>query len=418
MKVQIITIGDEILIGQTINTNTSFIGEILSENSIEVVKTSAVGDEKEIILKEFKDALNNFDVVITTGGLGPTHDDLTRECVVEYFKTELIENSKVLDNITKIFKRRGREVTAINKDQAMVPKDSEVIFNEHGTAPGFWIERNNKIMVVLPGVPLEMKAMMIDTVIPKLLEKIGKHDEIVLRKTLQTTGIPESFLFEKLGNLDDLLQGGKLAFLPSQFGVKLRISVTDKNEDDAKNKMSGIEQKIRSKVGRYVFGFGEERLEEVISRLLLERGLTIAVAESCTGGMISNMLTNIHGSSGYFHSGILAYSNAAKVEMLKVDEDTISVHGAVSYEVSLQMAAGIKSISGTDLGLAVTGIMGPTGGSTDKPVGTVFISICDANVCTARKFNFGENRILNKERTSQAALDMIRRHLLGIAYDE
>lgn len=418
MKAHIVTIGDEILIGQTINTNTSFIGEILSENSIEVIKTSAVGDDKNIILKEFKDALSNADLVITTGGLGPTHDDLTRECVLEYFNTELIENPKVLDNIVKIFKRRGKEVTAINKDQAMVPKDAEVIFNEHGTAPGFWIERNNKIMVVLPGVPLEMKDMMTSTVIPKLLEKLGEREEVVLRKTLQTTGIAESFLFEKLGNLDELLQGGKLAFLPSQFGVKLRISATAKSKEDASNILSGIEQRIRSKVGRYVFGTGEERLEEVIARLLKDRGLTLSVAESCTGGMISNMLTNISGSSEYFQRGIIAYSNAAKVEILKVDEDTISEHGAVSYKVSLQMAAGVKSVSGTDLGLAVTGIMGPTGGTTNKPVGTVFIAICDAEVCTARKFTFGDNRILNKERTSQAALDMIRRHLLGIAYDD
>jgi len=270
----------------------------------------------------------------------------------------------------------------------------------------------------MPGVPFEMKAMMNNYIIPKLQEKSINKDSFVKRGNLLTTGIPESMLFERLGNLEELLGGAKLAFLPSQFGVKLRVTVNEINEETATNKLSEIEQKIRNKVGRFIYSMQDEPLEFTVARMLLERGLTIAVAESCTGGLISNLLTNISGSSKYYERGLISYSNASKVEILKVSEDTITQHGAVSLEVARQMAEGIKSISGTDLGLASTGIMGPAGGSPDKPVGLVYIGLCDDKVCTAKKFQFGEDRYLNKQRAAQTALDMVRRYLLGIPFDE
>jgi len=418
MNAHIITIGDEILIGQTINTNAAFIGEKLSGIQINVHKTSTVPDEEEEILREFKTCLNENDLVIVTGGLGPTHDDITRTCVVKFFHTELVRNDEVLDDVRNFFQKRGRKITKINEDQALVPKEANVIRNEMGTAPGVWIEKEDKIFIVMPGVPFEMQAMMNNYIVPKLQEKIVDKDYFIKRSNLLTTGIPESTLFERLGNMDELLNGAKLAFLPSQFGVKLRVTVNEKSDELASNKISEIEQKIRSKVGRFIYSKQDEPLENVVARMLIERGLSIAVAESCTGGLISNMLTNISGSTKYYERGVISYSNASKVEILKVSEDTIAQNGSVSLEVARQMAEGIKSISGTDLGLSITGIMGPTGGSSEKPVGLAYIGLCDEKVCTAKKFQFGEDRSLNKQRAAQAALEMVRRYLLGIPFDE
>lgn len=418
MDAHIITIGDEILIGQTLNTNAGYIGVKLSDAQVFVKKSSVVADDEEEILKEFKTCWENNDLVIVTGGLGPTHDDITRQCVVKFFETELIQSSEVLEDIHTLFKVRGRKVTKINEGQALVPEIAKVMRNSRGTAPGFWIEKQNKIFVVMPGVPYEMQEMMTTYVLPGLQERMINNDIFTIRKTLQTTGIPESALFEKLGNLDEILKGAKLAFLPSQYGVKLRITVKAKDEETAKNKLSEVEQKIRAKAGRFIFTREDESLEEVIARLLQERGLTIAIAESCTGGNLSNLLTNVPGSSKYFERGIVSYSNASKVEILKVNEDTIAEHGAVSLEVARQMAEGVKSISGSDIGISITGILGPTGATTDKPVGLVFVGLCDDKVCTAKDFHFGNDRILNKQRATQAALDMIRRTLLGISLDD
>jgi len=418
MNAFIITIGDEILIGQTLNTNAAYIGSKLTEIQVPVIKTSVVGDVEQAVLDEFEYAFNIADIVIVTGGLGPTHDDITRRCIVKFFDTQLVINEDVLADVKAIFEKRKKEVTKVNEDQAYVPEVAEVIRNYKGTAPGVWIEKNNKIFVSMPGVPYEMKAMMDDFVIPRLKERTKDSDRIIVMKNLLTTGIPESTLYEKLDNLSEILNGSKLAFLPSQYGVKMRITVEADDENSANDKLIEIEQLIRAKVGRYIYGKDDETLEEIVARLLTDRGLSLATAESCTGGLISNRLTNVSGSSVYFERGLVTYSNGAKVELLKVDEDLIQNFGAVSLQVCRQMAEGVRAVSGTDIGLAVTGIMGPTGASENKPVGLVFIGVCDGNICTAKEFRFGNDRILNKERASQAALDMLRRHLLGIPYDE
>ncbi|GIK60526.1 MAG: competence/damage-inducible protein A [Ignavibacteriota bacterium] len=418
MKAYIITIGDEILLGSTLNTNAAFIGTQLFDINIPVVKTSVIGDDNLSILNEIKSASEVADLILITGGLGPTHDDVTRKSIVDFFKTELVDNNEVLEDIKALFDKRKRKLSPANIDQAKIPIIADAIRNSHGTAPGEWIEQDGKIYVVMPGVPYEMESMMQSYVIPKLHEKIGQDQSIILRKMILTTGIPESTLYERFGNLDELLNGGKLAFLPNQYGVKLRISVEGTDEKELQNKMMEIEQRIRSKAGRFIYGVGDEQLEAVVGRLLIEREFKIATAESCTGGLVGNMLTNVSGSSKYFERGVICYSNAAKVEILKVNEDTLAEHGAVSMEVAMQMAEGIKSTSGADIGLATTGIMGPTGASTNKPVGLVFIGYCDDKVCTAKKFQFGEERLLNKERTAQAALDFVRRKLLGISSDD
>jgi nicotinamide-nucleotide amidase len=418
MNAHIITIGDEILIGQTLNTNAAYIGNELIGIQIDILKSSVVGDEQNIILQEFEEVYSRNDLIIVTGGLGPTSDDLTRECIVKFFNTELVLNQEVLEDIKARFQKRGWKLTPLNEDQANVPANAEVMRNYFGTAPGYWIETGNKIFIAMPGVPYEMKEMMRNFVIPRLKEKQKDKKYTVLRRNILTTGIGESALFEKLGDIKSLVDGGSIAFLPSQFGVKLRITFKDRNPETAQNKLTEIEQKIRSKIGRYIFANEEVLLEEVVGRLLKERGLKIAIAESCTGGNLSNLLTNVSGSSIYFERGIISYSNGSKHELLRVNEDTIARYGAVSMEVALQMAEGIKSTSGTDIGMSLTGIMGPTGASAGKPVGLVFIGLCDDKFCTARKFTFGEDRILNKQRTTQAALEMLRKYLLGIPFDD
>lgn len=417
MKAHIITIGDEILIGQTLNTNAAFIGEKLTNSQIRVSASSVVPDDEEIILNEFKRTFDSNDVVIVTGGLGPTHDDVTRKCVVNFFGTELIENKEVLSDIKKFFEARARILTETNRGQALVPKIAIPIRNRRGTAPGYWIEKKGKIFICMPGVPYEMKNMMESFVLPKLSAMFERKSFTAISNLL-STGIPESNLYDRLGDLDELLQGAKMAFLPSQFGVKMRITVECSTEDEANNKLDEIEQKIRAKVGRYIYGKNDDTLESVIAKLLTDRGLKLAVAESCTGGLINNRLTNISGSSKFLERGIVAYSNAAKVELLHVDEDAIQKHGVVSLEVARQLAEGVKAISGSDIGLSVTGIMGPTGGTENKPVGLVYIGICDASICTAYEYHFGDDRLLNKDRTSQAALEMLRKNLLGISYED
>lgn len=418
MKAQIITIGDEILIGQVVNSNAAFIGEKLTRANITVVSTSVVGDYESALKEEFERAFKLADIVLVTGGLGPTHDDVTRKCVVDFFQTELVLDDDVLNDIKKFFEQRGRELTPTNKDQAMVPAIAKSIRNQRGTAPGIFIDKDNKIFIAMPGVPYEMKEMMESFVIPELQKRIGVPEEIFVTKNLLTTGIPESMLSDKLGDINILLNGAKMAFLPNQFGVRLRITTSGKTIEAAQNHYDEIEQQIRLKVGRYIYGKESENLEEVIARLMIDRGLKLAIAESCTGGLIGHRITNVSGSSRFLERGVIAYSNAAKVEILNVNEDTIAKNGAVSLEVAMQMAEGVRQISGADIGLAVTGVMGPTGGTETKPVGLVNIGLSDETKTYAREFRFGDDRLLNKDRTSQAALDLVRRHLLNISYED
>lgn len=418
MRAYLISIGDELLFGQTINTNVAFIGNLISEINISLIKSTVIGDDTKAILDELELASARADLIICTGGLGPTRDDITRNAFVQYFKTELVYNAEVVEDIKSMLKRRGRELNSTHEDQALVPKIAVVIRNENGTAPGYWIEKDNRIFIAMPGVPYEMKAMMTNHVIPKLIDRNVNTKEFLKKVTLQTTGLPESVLAERLGDIDELLDGAQLAFLPNQYGVRLRVTVNSDDEEKANNHLLEIEQKIRNKIGRFIYGRGDENLEEVVGRLLKERVLRISVAESCTGGGLADRITNINGSSSYFERGVVTYSNAAKVELLNVDEDLMIEKGAVSQEVAMQMAEGIKATSGVDIGISLTGIMGPTGGVADKPVGTVFIGYCDDKVCTAKRFQFGEDRILNKNRATQAALEMVRRSLLGIAFEE
>jgi nicotinamide-nucleotide amidase len=412
MKSEIITIGDELLIGQVVNTNQAFIAEQLTGVGIGITRMITVGDNQAAILDAMGEAWRTADIVIVTGGLGPTHDDITKKAVCKFFDSDLVSNDEVRSHIESLLAGRSLVWTQASEEQTMVPKKAKVFPNPLGTAPGMLIEEANRYFIVLPGVPYEMKAIVEQSVVPFLKSKaLGT---VVRHRTLRTTGIPESLLAQKLGNIEEILQGASLAFLPSPFGVRLRISVEAKDESSADSIIAGVEERIRARASRHIYGVGDEELEDVIGRLLRERKLRIAVAESCTGGLIADRITNVSGSSVYFDRGIVCYSNASKIGLLGVPTEMIRDHGAVSKEVATAMAAGLRSTAGTDIGLATTGIAGPTGATRDKPVGLVWIGYSDTDDTFALKYNFGTERLLVKQRASQAALELVRRRVLRL----
>jgi nicotinamide-nucleotide amidase len=417
MKAYIITIGDEILIGQVLNTNAAYLGEKLSSIGVSTEMMTVVGDNEEKIIEEFNRAWNSADVIMVTGGLGPTHDDVTRASVCTFFGTDLVFNPQVRANVEQLLKRRNYRWTKAAEDQALVPRIATAIPNRHGTAPGYWIEQKGRYFCVMPGVPYEMKSMVEEFVLPRL--SALKNNAVIRHRVLKTTGIPESFLAEKLGDIK-ILTGdtAKLAFLPSPTGVRLRITARSATTEEVDNILDTVENRIREKAGKYIYAVGEIDLEVTLSELLKEKNLSIAVAESCTGGLISDRLTDIPGSSSYFHTGIIAYSNETKTKLLGVSPELIELHGAVSKEVAIAMAEGVRHISATDIGLSVTGIAGPGGGTPEKPVGLVWIGYSDANGSLALKFNFGDERRRVKERSSQAAMELVRRKVLHINLEE
>ena len=415
MNAEVISIGDELLIGQVINTNQAFIAEKLNSIGISVGRMTTVGDDENAILQSFSEALATHDLVLVTGGLGPTHDDITRTVVCKFFGTDLVVNEEALERVKGFFEKRGLLPKKINEDQALVPRSCTVIQNHHGTAPGFLFERNGHHLVAMPGVPFEMKAMVEGFVLPFFAHKASGL--VIQHRTLKTTGIGESFLAEQIGDVSTLFgpdDGVTLAFLPGPTGTRLRITVRAKSAEDARKKSQLVEQRLRSKVGKYVYGIDEEELEQVVGKLLQERRLTLSVAESCTGGLIADRITNVSGSSNYFQRSYVTYSNESKIADLGIPSALILRHGAVSGEVAEAMAACARMKSNTDIGLSTTGIAGPSGGSKEKPVGLVWIGYSDRAGTLALRFNFGDDRRRTKERAAQAALELLRRKLLKI----
>jgi nicotinamide-nucleotide amidase len=412
-KVSIISIGDELLIGQTINTNAAYIGEKLTSIGFEIIRNFTVGDNRNDILKTLQDAELISDFIFITGGLGPTHDDITRACILEYFKTDLVFDEQTFERIKKLFAKRNLPMPEINRDQAMVPRIAKVIPNDYGTAPGYDITKNGKRFFVMPGVPYEMRGMMENTILPELKRYIQSKNIFYNQKILYTTGIPESALYSKLEDIRPLFDEIKVAFLPSQFGVKIRLSMQSSDEKLNLEKINFLEEKIRERVGDYIYSDEDLSLEEVIGKILTEKKLKLAIAESCTGGLICNRITNIPGSSNYFERGVVSYSNEAKIQLLGVNPETIKNFGAVSEQTAIEMARGVRKISNADIGISTTGIMGPTGATETKPIGLVFIGYSDKERDFAKQFNFADNRVRNKERTSQAALEILWRALMG-----
>ena len=398
------------LIGQVVNTNASWIGEQMILHGAHVVRTVTLPDDKHLIEKELQYSSTHADLVIVTGGLGPTHDDVTRDAVSSFLDAPLVLDKDVLASIEARFKKYNRPMPERNQVQAMVPRGCEVIPNEYGTAPGLWYTGDSFLLSVLPGVPHEMRGLVEGHVLPQIIKDV--RIKPAAQRTLHTLGVGESHLQELLGATDSWLPDEiKLAYLPGLGGVRLRITTVGENNGDAAKRLEGIERLIRERVGKYIFGTDKDVIEAKVGELLVEANLTLSTAESCTGGLIGDRITNVSGSSRYFKGGVIAYCNQVKQELLRVDEETLSTHGAVSKMTAVQMAQGVRALLRTDIGISATGIMGPSGGTPDKPVGTIWLGYADDHRAFAERIYIKKDRRINKKYTVMAALRILWRQL-------
>jgi nicotinamide-nucleotide amidase len=411
MKAAIISIGDELLIGQTINTNASWMGEKLTDVGITVSTVYTISDDRESIIHTLNQCVaQQYKYVFITGGLGPTKDDITKKVLCEYFNDELISNQEVLDNVHKFFKAYDREVKQINKDQALVPSKAKVFVNEKGTAPGMWMTTGNMVVVSMPGIPKEMKWLMEERVIPQVLK--DNVMPVIYRKTLLTQGIGESFIAELIEDIEDGLPSNiKLAYLPSAGMVKLRLTANGTNKDELSESISTIFEEIIKRIPSYIYGWDEERLENVIVNYLINHNLTLSTAESITGGLLASTITRVTGSSKVFKGSVVAYQNEIKEKVLGVDKDDLLNYGAVSEQVVIQMAKGVKKLTSSDLAIATSGFAGPDGGTEDCPVGTVWIALAIQDEIVAKKFNLGVGREGITLRAVRTALGWLKREL-------
>ena len=414
MKADLITVGNELLDGTTLNTNAKWLCDRLFRAGIPVARIVTVGDAKEEILSSLEHAVRHSEVVIVTGGLGPTHDDVTKDAVAAFLGVPLVENRELRAHIAAMFQRRGVEMPPVNLEQARVPRGVCLLQNPLGTAPGFRFERDRAVCFVLPGVPAEMKAIAEASVLPFLRKRFRDRLAAVRFRNIRTTGIFESSLFEKLAPVSQIERWVHLAFLPHRFGVDLRLSVQADTEAEAEERLERAAGFILERIGEFVYEVGERSLEQVVADLLFGQKRTVAVAESCTAGLVSHLLTNISGSSAYLLGGVVAYSNEVKQKVLGVSAGTLATRGAVSAETAAEMAEGIKELAGADLGLATTGIAGPTGGTPEKPVGLVFVGYAGPDGTETQRFVFHRERLSNKYRFAYAALNLLRRHLLAL----
>ncbi len=417
MTAEIISIGDELLIGQIVDSNAVWIAERLHHAGVDIVAMETVPDNEPIIAEGLRRAIRNVDLVVMTGGLGPTHDDVTRQAVASAMNVGLSINNDAFRQIERRYEERGRDVPNSAEVQATIPDGFEVIINPVGTAPGFWRmwknDGRNKILAVLPGVPAEMQVMMKDEVLPRIHE----HRDLfhVKSRVLLTTGLGESTLQDQIKDIVPRRDSGmRLAYLASPGVVRLRITGSGEDSDQVEADLDGLESRLRERLGRVIFGVEEERLEEVVGRLLRERELTISVAESCTGGLVASRISDVSGASNYLMGAVVAYGNAIKMNMLGVSRDVLDADGAVSREVAIQMARGIRERVGSDIGISTTGIAGPTGGTPDKPVGTVWIGYAGPDGEEAQLLQLVKHRGLNKELTTVRILDLVRHRLLSL----
>ncbi len=410
MKAEIISIGDELLIGQVVNTNASWLGIEFNLAGISIYQITAVSDDRNHILTALAEAGHRAEIILITGGLGPTKDDITKQVLCEYFNTRLVFNDDVYQNIERLFGARGVKIGELNRKQAEVPESCIPIPNLNGTAPGMWFEKEGKIYISMPGVPYEMKMMVTGSVIP-WLQKRFKTGAIV-HKTVMTMGIPESVLANKIANWEDQLPNNiKLAYLPQPGAVRLRL--TAKGDDKILiEKQVNIEiEKLKEILPDEISAFDDEPIFETIGKLLREKNKTLSTAESCTGGYIAHLITSVAGSSDYFKGSVIAYSNEIKINLLGVNPSSIEKFGAVSEQVVTEMAASARRILATDYAIAVSGIAGPGGGTYEKPVGTAWIAIASAEKTVTRRLQLGDHRERNIIRTAFAALDMLRKTL-------
>jgi len=404
---ELLTIGDELLYGQIVDTNSQWMSVALTNAGIKVIRKTSVGDEEGAILNAFAEAEGRADIILITGGLGPTSDDLTKPCLAKYFKCELKVNDEALAEVTEFFKSRGRELTEVNRQQAALPECCEKITNKVGTAPGMWFERNKKVFVSMPGVPHEMKLMMTDLIVPKLRQTFVTP--VIHHQMIRTIGIGESFLAEKIVDWEKSLPSHiKLAYLPGLGEVKLRLTGIGNSIESLQAETQILTKKLQELVGQFIFGLGEDPIEVVIGKKLLEKNLTLSIAESCTGGYVSHLITSVPGSSAYFQGSMVPYAYEIKMQHLGVNPETLQRYGAVSEETILEMAARIRTKFNTDIGVATSGIAGPGGATPEKPVGTVWIGYSDQHQTIAKKLQLSKDRIVNIKIASLAVLNFIR----------
>lgn len=413
MKAAILTIGDEILIGQVLDTNSHSIAKSLDAIGIAVSEMLSVSDERDAILEAFGRFQETMDVVIITGGLGPTKDDITKKTICDYFDDELVSDPAVLAHVTQLIESYfKRPINQLNIDQALVPSKATVLHNAYGTAPGMWLQKGKTVFVSLPGVPFEMKALMESAVIPKLQAEFDRP--FILHKTVMTYGIGESLLAETIASWENALPSAiKLAYLPAPGRVRLRLSAS--GYDRAALEAAFDEQitKLTELIGEAITGFDDgQTIEMLLGKLLTERRQTVAVAESCTGGKIAQLLTSIPGSSAYFLGGVVCYHKDVKTQLVGVSPDTIIRHSVVSAEVAEELALGVKKVIGSDYGVGVTGNAGPAKDDTDEAVGTVFIAIATPENVVSQRFEMGQPREKVIERAAVKALEMLQKEIL------
>lgn len=410
MKAEILSVGTELLLGDILNTNAQYISRELANLGINVYYQTVVGDNPERLKNAYNFALSRADVVITTGGLGPTKDDLTKEIAAEYFNKQLILDKKSLEDIEDFFKKINREISENNKKQAYFPEGCIIIENNNGTAPGCIIEENNKIAILLPGPPKEMIPMLKESVIPYL----SKFNEgTLISKVLRITGIGESSVDNLIGDIIDRQINPTVAPYAKDNEVILRLTAKTNNEEEAYKIIQPVEKEIRDKLGDInVYGIGDETIEEVVAKLLINNKFTISTAESCTGGLLAGKLINYPGISSVFLEGAVTYSNGAKISRLKVKEETLNKFGAVSSECAAEMAEGIAKVSGTNIGVSTTGIAGPDGGSEEKPVGCVYVGLYINGILKTKKLNLTGSRQKIRDRAVASTLDWLRRELI------
>lgn len=412
MNAEIITIGDEILIGQIVDTNAAYIAQRLNAAGVTVSERSSVGDRAEQITRAIEQSMQRCDLVILTGGLGPTKDDITKTTLAKIFGGEMRTDERVKEHVRSMLALRGIEFNELNRSQAEVPDSCEVLFNTHGTAPGMWFERDGKVVISLPGVPFEMRHLMEDEVLPRLKSRFSLRQ--VVHRTLITAGIAESMLAARIAEWEDALPDYlRLAYLPAPNIVRLRLSAYDVDGQRAEREIEEQFRLLEQIIPDNIVGFEGATLQEQVHNLLLESGKTLAVAESCTGGSISAKFTAMAGASAYFLCGVTAYANEAKRDLLGVDAALIERHGAVSEEVARAMAEGARRVSGADFAVATTGIAGPTGGSEQKPVGTVWFAVASERGTVAMMRNSGTDRGQVIDRATAYAIEFLRDHIKG-----
>ena len=412
MKAEIITIGDEILIGQIVDTNSAFIAKELNKIGVSVKQISTVEDERSHILEALSEAKNRADIIIITGGLGPTKDDITKDCLCEFFEDKLVNNDEVLKHIEFLFEKYiETPISNLNRKQAMLPSKALALKNQFGTAPGMWFESENKVYVSLPGVPFEMKALIEGEVIPRLQQNFKRP--VILHKTVLTYGMGESAIAEKIEDWEDSLPAYiKLAYLPNLGRVRLRLTAKGDNEEHLKNSIESLVSKLHSIIGDIIVGYEDDEPVEIqISRLLLKNRATIATAESCTGGKLAALFATPPGASNYYKGSVVSYATSAKEDVLKIDKKLIEEHSVVSEEVAMAMAKNVKDLFKTDYAISTTGNAGPTKGDSDAEIGTVFIGIATPKQVYAKKFNLGNHRDKVIGKAVSKSIEMIRAEL-------